>query len=122
MPLIRSRSPGSTRPSASMRPATRPAGTARSRAPPPDACWNSAYDSRSERKSTPLTHGENIPFAIFEPGRLRTASGRDAVHGLDPRHVVLLEHHASRLEFSDFGHDVVNGPERRTRLRRACPR
>src|SRR6266567_8329137 len=51
----------------------------------------------------PLTDRQNISLGVFEPRRLRAASCRDAVHGLDARHVVLLEFHAFRLELGDFG-------------------
>src|SRR5204863_334216 len=53
------------------------------------------------------------------PGDLRAAAGGDAVHRLDPRHVVFLERHASRLELRDFRVDVRNRPECRAGLRRA---
>src|SRR5438876_5399881 len=62
-------------------------------------------------RSKPLTDGQNISLAVFEPRRLCTACSGDAVHGRDPVHVVFLEDHASRLQFADFRRHVLNRPK-----------
>src|SRR5438094_3481401 len=67
----------------------------------------------------PLTYGKNDSFSIPEPRRLRAATSRDAVDGLDPRHVVFFKLHASRFQCGDFGRNILHRPEGSTGLRRA---
>src|SRR5690242_21751783 len=64
------------------------------------------------RSGEPLTDREDVPLAVLEPGRLRATPGRDAVHRLQSRHVVLFEDHALFPERGHFGDDIVHRPER----------
>src|SRR6266568_6731997 len=63
-----------------------------------------------------LADSQDVSLAILEPRSLCPVRVRDAVLHLDPRWVILFEYHASGLELTNFGGDVIHRPERGARL------
>jgi hypothetical protein len=66
---------------------------------------------------------QDVAVWVAEPRLMEFASGRDPVHRLDLRKVVLLETHPALAQLVDRGSDVADFPrrERVLRLTRAAP-
>jgi hypothetical protein len=77
---------------------------------------------RAQSALKKLANCQDIPFAVFEPCRLGSAAGSDAVLHRDARHFIFLELHSPALQLFDFSFHIFDLPKCLIRLRRSCIR